>query len=145
MSESAFKAFTRSGRCELQACFGSFKDANKPDQRNPTTYKGNGYIDIIQSKRAFTGDLWGKHCYGFITPRVIELDTPEDWEEAERYLIWQESLHNSSYRTLDSEGYQVLSLDQQVINRERELSTVDLEVDQGVEVEGDEGQGVPGP
>ena len=120
MSESAFKAFIRGNRGILSAFHGSFRDANRPDQSNRQTYKGNGYVDIIKGCQAFTGDLWGKRCFGFKTPAVIELDTKEDWIKAEQYLCYQQaekdglstevidssiistqpSIHNQRYQTL---------------------------------------------
>jgi len=91
MSESAFKSFLRPKNGILSAFHGSFRDANRPDQRNRQTYKGNGYVDIIKGKQAFTGDLWGPRCFGFKTPPVVELDTKDDWIKAEQYLCYQQA------------------------------------------------------
>lgn len=87
MSESAYKAFWLYERSILRACYGSFHNANRPDQLNRPTYKGNGYVDIVKGKQVFTRELWGKICFGFRTPPVIELDSEEDWIKAEQYLL----------------------------------------------------------
>lgn len=54
-----------------------------PNQLLPPTYRGNGYVDIIRVEQVLRDDLWGCNCYGFITSPTIEIDTPEDWEQAE--------------------------------------------------------------
>lgn len=63
------------------------EDTNKPNQSFPITYKANGYVDILRSEYILNHkDLYGNRIRGFITPRTIELDTLEDWEEAEYFL-----------------------------------------------------------
>ena len=58
---------------------------NDPDQTYPASYVGNGYIDIITRETIENGGTFGNHCMGFVTPAVIEIDTPEQLDYA-RYL-----------------------------------------------------------
>ncbi len=63
----------------------SMENTGKPNQECFRTFKGNGYIDLIKpSYVRETGKLWGR-CIGYITPRTIEIDTPEDLQYAEWY------------------------------------------------------------
>ncbi len=82
----------------LVPIIGSHYQANLPNQLVKATYKGNGYIDIVRPQYVLDHhDLWGDRCYGFITPHVIEIDTPSDLEYA-RWAISQAPL------SLDSQG-----------------------------------------
>ena len=58
----------------------SKKYVDMPSQLCPVTYKPNGYVDILKAEH---GGNWGPYIMAFVTPRTIELDTPEDWEYAE--------------------------------------------------------------
>jgi CMP-N-acetylneuraminic acid synthetase len=55
--------------------------ANKPRQWYAKTYQANGYVDIIRSSYFLKHkQLFGDHVLGFITQRVSEVDTIEDFE-----------------------------------------------------------------
>ena len=56
---------------------------NLPNQLLPPTYRGNGYIDVVKAGAMERDSLFGISCLGFLTPHVIEIDTPDDWEYAE--------------------------------------------------------------
>jgi len=100
MSESAWKCFELEDSI-LQPIIGSHYQANLPNQLVKPTYKGNGYIDIVRPQYVLDHhDLWGPACYGYITPQVIEIDTPEQLEYA-RWVISQAPL------TLDSQGVEI--------------------------------------
>ncbi len=86
LTESSFKTFTLDHDGLLCPIIGRHWDANKPNHLLPRTYKGNGYIDIFRVEQVLSGDLFGDRCLGFVTPPVIELDTPEQWEFAEYIL-----------------------------------------------------------
>lgn len=75
MGESAWKTFEIVGDY-LDPIVGSMHQANLPNQILRKTYRGNGYVDILR------GPKWGNRVLVYITPRVIEIDTPEDLEYA---------------------------------------------------------------
>ena len=83
MSESAYKCFSiQTGLCKPL----TKKDVTDyPNQKLPKTYKPNGYVDIVRPEIIRSGSLWGEGRYAFITPRTIEIDTPEDFEYAQWY------------------------------------------------------------
>jgi CMP-N,N'-diacetyllegionaminic acid synthase len=82
MSESAFKCFTMPAFLSPIPCNG--KDMTDiPNQLVTPTYKPNGYIDICKPEIVARGKLWGDWVIGYITPRTVEIDTPEDWDYAE--------------------------------------------------------------
>jgi N-acylneuraminate cytidylyltransferase len=90
MPESAYKTFeiTRdyilkpvgSESTELDA-------ANSARQQFPTTYVGNGYVDILSTTFVRKNQLMhGNAVVPFITPRVTELDSIDDFEQLEYEL-----------------------------------------------------------
>ena len=85
MPESAFKCFGMKDGF-LRPLTKGIDVTDRPNQALPRTYHPNGYVDIVRREIVERGALWGERRYGFITPPVIELDTPEQWEYAE-YLI----------------------------------------------------------
>jgi N-acylneuraminate cytidylyltransferase len=93
MSETAYKCFRMKGEFLYPLTKTDLTD--KPNQALPATYHPNGYVDIarreIVDPGGQNGSIWGKSRYGFITPRAVELDTPEDWEYAE--YIWTKRQH----------------------------------------------------
>ena len=61
----------------------NMEDTNKPSQWFPTSYKGNGYIDILKPDYIIQYNrLYGDKIQAFITPRILEIDTIEDFEYA---------------------------------------------------------------
>lgn len=59
-------------------------DTNNPNQMFPMSYKANGYCDIIKPEVVLNSkSLYGNNIQAFITPKVIEIDTLEDFEYAE--------------------------------------------------------------
>jgi N-acylneuraminate cytidylyltransferase len=86
MSESAYKTFERQGDFlkSVGSDVTSADDANAPRQGFPTTYVGNGYVDVFRTDRIVAGQsLLGEKVYGFMTPPVAEIDTSEDFEFVE--------------------------------------------------------------
>lgn len=87
MAESAWKCFKMEGPIlhplddEM-----TITDTDKPDQQHEATFRGNGYIDICLPETLQNGTAWGNNVFGILTPPVIELDTPEQWEIAELWL-----------------------------------------------------------
>ena len=90
MPETAWKCFKMNGPMLLPIDDEmTMDDCGKPDQEHQPTYQGNGYVDIVLPETLRTGVAWGNNVYGFITPPVIELDTPEQWEMAELWIEWR--------------------------------------------------------
>lgn len=90
MSESAYKTFEISpgGQLKLVASDSTELDgANNARQQFPATYIANGYVDVLSS--AFIRNMkliHGNHVLPFITPRVNEVDTLEDFSMLEMEL-----------------------------------------------------------
>ena len=74
-------------------CFGFFDDfngikdySNLPRQTFPSAYQANGYVDIVKRSTLFNDmSVYGKKIYGFITPKTIDIDLPDDLEMANIY------------------------------------------------------------
>ena len=62
--------------------------ANLPRQFWSPSYKANGYVDIVKANSLSVTNkrVFGKSVLPFITTRVPEIDTQEDWDYAEWWL-----------------------------------------------------------
>ena len=88
MSESAYKAFEIEGDYLKSVGSNSFAlDAlNDPRQSFNKTYQANGYVDVIKTEYVIENNkLHGDRVIAFVTPRVVEVDTPDDFD----YLEYQ--------------------------------------------------------
>ena len=88
MSESAYKAFEIEGNYLKSIGSNSFAlDAsNDPRQSFNKTYQANGYVDVIKTEYVIKNNkLHGDRVIAFITPRVVEVDMPDDFD----YLEYQ--------------------------------------------------------
>jgi len=88
MSESAYKAFEIEGNYLKSIGSNSFAlDAsNDPRQSFNKTYQANGYVDVIKTEYVIKNNkLHGDHVIAFVTPLVVEVDTPDDFD----YLEYQ--------------------------------------------------------
>lgn len=88
MSESAYKAFEIEGDYLKSIVSNSFAlDAsNDPRQSFNKTYQANGYVDVIKTEYVIENNkLHGDRVIAFVTPRVVEVDTPDDFD----YLEYQ--------------------------------------------------------
>ena len=84
MPESAYKTFERDGDYLKPLGAAAMDDANAPRQTLPTTYIGNGYVDVFRSARLLAGeDMLGPRVYGFMTTPIAEIDTSEDFDFVE--------------------------------------------------------------
>jgi CMP-N-acetylneuraminic acid synthetase len=83
MAESAYKCFRI--KAGILQPLTKIDLTDRPNQAVARTYHPNGYVDIVRREIVERGSLWGAGRYAFITPRVPEIDTPEDWEYAEWY------------------------------------------------------------
>ena len=89
MSESAYKTFEIEGDYLKSIGSNSFDlDAfNDPRQRFEKTYQANGYVDVIKTAYVIQNNkLHGDHVIAFVTPRVAEVDTVDDFDYLE-YLV----------------------------------------------------------
>ena len=87
MSESAWKC------CEIRDGLITWfcqSIHDNPRQMVPKTYHPNGYVDIICVSNLKAGCLYNDRIIAFITPRVTEVDTPEDLE----YLRYEMAKRN---------------------------------------------------
>ena len=58
---------------------------NLPNQMFPKTYKANGYIDVLKTNTILRGSLHGNKILAYVTPRIPEIDTEEDFLFAEHF------------------------------------------------------------
>jgi N-acylneuraminate cytidylyltransferase len=83
MSESAYKTFEVDAQGRLKRVGSNdttLDSANNARQQFPTTYSANGYVDVLSA--AFirrVGLLHGDAVMPFVTPRVTEVDTEDDF------------------------------------------------------------------
>lgn len=93
LSETAYKFFKQEGKYwsgiaqELIEEYGK-EYYNLPRQKLPKTFCPNGYIDIVKPDVFMNGNSFhGPNILSFITPRVIEIDTLEDFERLEQKVL----------------------------------------------------------
>ena len=59
---------------------------NKPRQSFSKTYQANGYVDVIKTAYVIENNkLHGDHVVAYVTQRIFEVDTLEDFD----YLEYQ--------------------------------------------------------
>lgn len=73
LTESAYKSFTLQNGLLIPILA---VDANLPNQMYPTTYRNNGYIDLYRTPYD------DSRVMGYVTPKVIEIDTEEELQYA---------------------------------------------------------------
>lgn len=90
MSESAYKTFeiAKTGQLKrLGADSTELDAANNARQQFPATYQANGYVDVLSTRFIRShGLIHGNWVIPFVTPSVVEVDTPEDFEHLEFLL-----------------------------------------------------------
>ena len=88
MSETAYKTVEIDRNYLKCICSGSFDldAANQPRQVFPKTYIANGYVDIYKSSYVVKNKkILGDKVIAYVTPRIFEVDTIEDFD----YLEYQ--------------------------------------------------------
>ena len=88
MSESTYKTFEIEAGFLRCVCTESWdiEAAGRPRQKYKKTYEGNGYVDIIKSSYVLENcKIHGDRVIAYVTPRVFEADTVEDFD----YLEYQ--------------------------------------------------------
>lgn len=92
MSETAYKSFEiEKGylKC-ICSCSLDIEAANLSRQTYNKTYQANGYVDVIKTAYVIKNNkLHGDHVIAFVTPRVVEVDTVDDFDYLE-YLVAKE-------------------------------------------------------
>ena len=92
MSQSSYKTLEIEGGYLKCICSGSFDVdvANRPRQDYETTYDANGYVDIFRSSFVIENKrLLGDRVLAYVTPRIAEVDTFEDFD----YLEYQVTMN----------------------------------------------------
>lgn len=90
MPQSSYKTLEIENGYFKCICSGSFKlDAvNLPRQEYQTTYDANGYVDILRPSFILENNsLFGDQVFAYVTPRIAEVDTLDDFA----YLEYQVS------------------------------------------------------
>ena len=88
MAESTYKTFEIEGDYLKCVCTGSWdiEAVGRPRQEYKKTYEGNGYVDIMKSSYVLENyKIHGDRVIAYVTPRVFEADTVEDFD----YLEYQ--------------------------------------------------------
>ncbi|MEW6055124.1 MAG: acylneuraminate cytidylyltransferase family protein [Bdellovibrionota bacterium] len=83
MPESAYKSFEIHEEWLKAVGSGSFElDAsNSARQAFPPTFYGNGYVDVLRASFVLEHErIHGNKVYGFVTSKVVEVDTLEEFE-----------------------------------------------------------------
>jgi CMP-N,N'-diacetyllegionaminic acid synthase len=107
MSETAYKTVEIDGGYMKCICTGSFDvdAANLPRQRYPKTYHPNGYVDVIKSDYVIkNGKLFGDRVIAYITPRITEVDTIEDYVYLEYQVAKEPAIVNKIFEKEKSQA-----------------------------------------
>jgi len=59
---------------------------NLPHQQFPQTFIPNGYVDVVRVSTIDQGTLYGDNMLGFVTYKVPDIDTIDDFHEAQDLL-----------------------------------------------------------
>lgn len=113
MSESAWKCFEMETGIMLKGLGKITADrAGEPNQTFPQTYRPNGYVDIVRPELVIRDRrAWGNRVYGYLTPRITELDEPEDLERLNFDLATKKGLDVSFASGKIEHGKDILHLD----------------------------------
>jgi len=101
MPESAYKTFEIEGRYLKSICSKSsdIEIANRPRQEFKKTYDANGYVDVIKTSYVIANKkIHGDHVIGYITPRVFEVHTLEDFQYLEYQIARNPAVVNKLFK-----------------------------------------------
>ena len=104
MPESAYKMFEIEAGCltPIGSHSSDLDAANLPRQAYRKTYKANGYVDVLRTSFILNHKkLHGHRVIAHVTPSIIEVDTPADFE----YLEYRVSRNIEPVRKLFGEEY----------------------------------------
>ncbi len=97
MSETAYKTVEIDRDYLKCICSGSFDldAANRPRQQFPKTYIANGYIDIYKSSYVVENKkISGDKVIAYVTSRICEVDTLEDFDYLEYQMVKNPTIIN---------------------------------------------------
>jgi len=86
MAESAYKTFEICDGAlkQVGGTGGALDAANAARQGYPKTYAANGYVDVVRTQLIRQRRLLhGERVAGFVTPAVVEVDVPDDFDHLE--------------------------------------------------------------
>ena len=101
MAETAYKMFELEDGYWKCVCTGLYdiELINLSRQEFPKTYHGNGYVDVLRSSYAIEyGKIHGDRAVAYITPHVVEVDTPDDFESLEYQISKNPMLVNRLFK-----------------------------------------------
>ena len=99
MSNPAYKCFEIQGEYLACICDQSLdiESTTQGRQQFPKTYEPNGYVDILKTEFVKTRkQMHGDKVIAFETPRVPDIDTPEDFD----YLTYQVNINIGLFKNL---------------------------------------------
>lgn len=104
MSESAYKTFeVDENNILMSLCSNSYEidNSNSARQKFPKTYNPNGYVDILSTNYIEkNGEIHGNRVYGFITAKILEVDSQEDLELLRYYSKLNKDIFNRVFGAL---------------------------------------------
>ena len=105
MSETAYKTVEIDRDYLKCICSGSFDldAANQPRQVFPKTYIANGYVDIYKSSYVVKNKkILGDKVIAYVTPRIFEVDTLEDFDYLEYQVAKNPAIVKNLFRKKES-------------------------------------------
>ena len=102
MPESAYKCFRIESGFLIDAYKGSpdLDRVNAARQSFPTTYCGNGYVDVLRSKFILEhGKIHGDNVIAYTTPFIQEVDTETDFDYLAYQITVDSNLANRLFKT----------------------------------------------
>ncbi|NQT03089.1 MAG: acylneuraminate cytidylyltransferase family protein [Planctomycetes bacterium] len=100
MSETSYKTVEIDRDYLKCICSGSFDldAANQPRQVFPKTYIANGYVDIYKSFYVVKNKkILGNKVIAYVTPRIFEVDTLEDFDYLEYQVAKEPAITNKLF------------------------------------------------
>ena len=100
MSETAYKTVEIDRDYLKCICSGSLDldAANQPRQMFPKTYIANGYVDIYKSSYVVENKkILGDRVIAYVTPRIFEVDTLEDFDYLEYQMAKKPEIINKLF------------------------------------------------
>ena len=102
MSETAYKCLQVEGDYLACICTKSMEldAANFPRQNFSTTYHPNGYVDILRSSFVLQNPekIHGNKVVPFETPRVVEIDSADDFDYLDYQISKNQNLCNELFQ-----------------------------------------------
>ena len=100
MPESAYKCFEIQNGVLKTVGTGSYEldAANQARQQFPKTYQANGYVDVLKSSFVLQHHrIHGNKVLGYVTPRVVEVDSLEEFQLLEYQIARDKKIINELF------------------------------------------------